>query len=140
MNDFEKRLIKELADAQDTIKAVRCQCKCSEQDRKQYMSESGLYSAMLADIAGLIFGCNSEGAPQLISYPHAGWSCGPVTKKEDETVVEVFFRLGKKLPNELGETVLNEKKIEEWRRFLALLSKMKASFDAVRFMKKVKDE
>ena len=132
MNDFEKRMLKELAEAQEKIKGLECQCKDIERNEKEHRYEAGLYSAMLADIVGLIFGRNAEGAPGLISYPHAGWVCGPVTKNEDETFVEFFFRSGKEVPD--------EKKIKEWKRFLALLSKMRAPWDIAGFMKKVSDE
>ena len=65
----------------------------SEEELGNSQYDASLNAAMLADISEAIFGENAKDAPSLLSYPHAGWACGPGQKLKDESYVRAFYKL-----------------------------------------------
>ncbi|MBE3087991.1 MAG: hypothetical protein IMZ71_02590 [Chloroflexi bacterium] len=75
--------------------------------------EASLNAAMLADLAELSFGRSINGAPSLMSYAHAGWACGPVSKPGKSYVRWMLTQWHK---DDLAKETIG--KIEEWETYL----------------------
>ena len=113
MNKLEERLILESSELLKKVKGLNLLIESLSQQKKQYCDQSSVYSAMLSDICEIIFGDNANGAPSTLSYCHASWVCGPVSKPEDKSFVRWCYE-------SKGEFISKEMlcKIKEWEEFL----------------------
>ncbi len=89
----------------------------SEEQLKDSIYDASLNAAMLADICEAMFGGLATNAPSLLSYPHAGWTCGPMQKLVNESYVHAFYRLRTK--NSL--TTEQKQNTEAWEVFISKL-------------------
>ncbi len=89
----------------------------SEEQLKDRKYEASLNAAMLADICEAMFGGSATNAPSLLSYPHAGWVCGPMQKLENESYVRAFYKLRTK------DSLMAKQKqnTEAWEIFISKL-------------------
>jgi hypothetical protein len=100
------QLINHLNDVEERERSTRC--------------ESSLNAAMLADICETTFDGCAGGAPYLMSYAHAGWACGPGSKKPEESYVRWSMVLWYK------EKISKEslERIDQWESYLKTLKKV----------------
>lgn len=89
--------------------------------------QTGIYSSMLADICETIFGENGTGAPSFLSYPHAGWVCGPGIDRKGKTFVRSFIKNWHKVEGYIDSKNAEDQmeRVEEWDSFLETLESKK---------------
>ena len=110
MEKFEEELIIKLGRALETIRGQVKNFSSLEEGRNRYLKESGLYSAMIADISEKLFGKLATKSPKFFANVHCGWACGPGGLLKGECYVEAFYRIRK-------EDKANDW-IVEWKKFL----------------------
>ena len=99
-----------------------------EKDRSE---EAGINAAMLADICEVFFNddANRNDAilghvPRVLSHAHAGWACGPGTKKEGESWLRTAMMLWRLKGADFTEE--QAKNLKEWEEFLSTLKRYRA--------------
>jgi hypothetical protein len=110
-----------IEDAQK-IASLTLQLEDVTSQKREATLNDGLHSAMLADIAEIFFDhdCNRETwghVPPMLSHSHAGWACGPRSKKESES----WLRYAVGLWNKDSKLDPWLKDIDAWEAFLAKL-------------------
>jgi len=120
MTDLEKTLIKELSTYIQESVFLEEQVKGLTNNAEGLIYEKGLFSAILSDICGIIYGEGGEGIPELLLHlivTYVNKICEPGYINKDETWLEFFYRSKKK--------DLSEEELKEYKDFLKLLKKDK---------------